>query len=233
MSDIDEYKNFLINNTTNIKHKKYFEIISDNFIDNIYTVDTQKIQNFINLLKENNIIDKVINVWNNTKLAEFEKLYFNKPFKHIFKHLKTQDITKQIAPLLYAIFENEISKSKIKNFKIEEVNGYDYIYEDVKIEAKITLSRGNSWTGNGTKKKPWHLLFKFKLDENGKIVNSFVLLVNISKCSCSWSKPKDTSTGGRINFSTLRFQQIDKEHLNIIKGNLTKNQNRKYINFDL
>ena len=105
---------------------------------------------------------------------------FDKPFKEIFKNEATQEKTKEISPWFYRILEHLMEN--YPNFLVDKQNKRDYIYVKTDIEAKITLSDSNSWTGNGTKKTPWHLLFKFKLDEDGKIIGCFAMFANIIDC---------------------------------------------------
>jgi hypothetical protein len=175
------------------------------------------INNFKNLLVENNIIESLKNEWNNKKLIEFQELAYGKEFKEIFKNDKTQEITKQISFWLYIILE-KLMCEKIPKLKIDKKEKRDYIYDTTPIEAKITFSENNSWTGNGTKKTPWHLLLKIKLDENGIIEGCFCMLANIVECGINWTEPKKSKKGGPVNFSTLTFSNECYDKIKIIYG---------------
>jgi hypothetical protein len=87
------------------------------------------------------------------------------------------------------------------------------VFENISIEGKITLSKDNSWTGNGYKKTNWHLLVKLELDDNGMIRYSFCALVPLDECDSNWTKPTLGS-----NFSSLKFENRDYQKINIING---------------
>ena len=110
----------------------------------------------------------------------------------------------------------------LDGFNTDKVNKRDYMYKNIPIEAKITLSDGDSWTGNGTKKTPWHLLFKFKINDDGIIEGCFCMFANICECITDWSEPKKSKKGLPVNFSGISFK--NKNHTNnklhVVSGDL-------------
>jgi len=181
------------------------------------------INNFKDLLVENNIIELFIDEWNNKKLPEFQKLAYGKDFKEIFKNEKTQEKTKQLSFWLYIILEYLICK-KIPKLQVDKREKRDYIYDTTPIEAKITLSSGNSWTGNGTKKTPWHLLIKINMGDDGVIKGCFCMLANIVECSINWTEPKKSKKGEPVNFSSLTFPNKCFNKLIIVNGSIFKSK---------
>ena len=114
---------------------------------------------------------------------------------------------------------------KIDNFVIDEGKGRDYRWDDIPLENKLTLSVGNSWTGNGYKKTDYHILSKFELDTSGRIISYFSCLVNLKECSSSWSKPH------KSNFSTLVFLNEDFDKIIQIYG--VPKKSKKYLQFSM
>jgi len=184
-----------------------------------YDKNIANINNFRDLLVENNIIKLVIDEWNNKKLHEFQKFAYNKGFKEIFKNEKTQEKTKQLSFWLYMILEY-IMCEKIPKLQVDKREKRDYIYDTTPIEAKITLSNGNSWTGNGTKKTPWHLLIKINMDNDGIIKGCFCMLANIVECNINWTEPKKSKKGDPIHFSSLTFPNKCCNKLIIVNGSI-------------
>jgi len=95
------------------------------------------------------------------------------------------------------------------------LNGSDLVYDNLLIEDKNSFSESDSWTGNGFAKTDMHLLKKFSVDQNGSITYAFVALVDLAKCSGSWSA-KTLST----NRSELKFKVADKKFIEVIHGEL-------------
>ncbi len=161
----------------------------------------------------------VVNEWNTKKIQQFETLV-EQPFSKYFLNRETQEKTKMVSPIIDIIFARVMSE-QVDCFVIDEGRGRDYQWNGIPLENKLTLSTGNSWTGNGYKKTDFHILSKFELDENGFIVSYFSCLVNLTNCLSDWSKPKNS------NFSTLKFLNEDFEKVTVIHGKMDKNQ--KYL----
>jgi hypothetical protein len=174
------------------------------------------------------VVPIMVNEWNTIKLPLFESLV-EQPFEKYFEGRQTQEKTKMVAPILDSIFAR-LMKSKLSTFVVAEGKGVDYKYESNPLESKITFGEGSSWTGNGYSKTPWHLLFRFEVDENGFIKNKCVILVDLNKCVSKWTAPGTTS-----NFSTLTFLREDEPHLIPIVGSMSsktpKGRMSKKINF--
>ena len=162
-----------------------------------------------NTIKE--ILPELVDSWNNEKLPLLETVW-EQSFSDYFSNRQTQEKTKMVAPVLDVIF-SRLVKEKLSRFVVDEGKGRDYDLNGTKIECKITLSVDNSWTGNGYPKTPWHIFFKFEMNEHGKILGFFSTLVDMSKCRSDWSV-----TGKTSNFSSLKFLVEDLEHLDIISG---------------
>jgi hypothetical protein len=159
-------------------------------------------------------IPKVIQEWNTVKLPLFESLV-EQSFKSYFEGRQTQEKTKMVAPILDSIFARHM-KLIIPEFVVSEGKGQDYLYGIIPFENKITFGIGDSWTGNGYSKTPWHLLMRFELTEDGKIIGQFVMMTDLSKCESKWTAPGKTS-----NFSTLKFKVADMGNLIGIIGRMS------------
>ena len=160
------------------------------------------------------IIPKVVHEWNTSKLPLFESLV-EQSFKSYFEGRQTQEKTKMVAPILDSIFSRHM-KAIIPEFIVSEGKGQDYLYGSIPLESKITFGSGDSWTGNGYSKTPWHLLMRFELTENGKIIDQFAMMTDLSQCESKWSDP-----GLKSNFSTLKFKVKDIPNLISIIGCLS------------
>ena len=168
-------------------------------------------------------IPLVIEEWNNKKINHFEIL-FEHSFEDYFCERETQEKTKIISPIIDTIFARIMSQ-QIDNFVIDEGKGRDYRWYNIPLENKLTLSTGNSWTGNGYEKTDYHILSKFELNKSGKIISYFSCLVNLKECSSFWSKPH------KSNFSTLKFLNDDFDKIIPIHGNIKKS--RKHLHFSM
>ena len=167
----------------------------------------ESIKKLQNIIKDNwETITEDFNKHINDKFQEF----FFMSYKEYFKNNKTQEITKIISPVFNAILCKNL---KPFGFTKCETDGSDYVFENISIEGKITLSKDNSWTGNGYKKTNWHLLVKLELGDNGMIRYSFCALVPLDECDSNWTKPKLSS-----NFSSLKFENRDYQKINVING---------------
>lgn len=159
-------------------------------------------------------IPSVVNEWNKIKLPLFESLV-EQSFEKYFSGRQTQEKTKMVAPILDSIFARHV-QNIIPEFVVAEGKGQDYVYGNIPIESKITFGEGDSWTGNGYSKTPWHLLMRFEVAPTGIIVKQFAMITNLNTCKSKWTVPGTTS-----NFSTLRFVVGDRDELIPIVGALT------------
>lgn len=159
------------------------------------------------------IMPTVVEEWNTVKLPLFESLV-EQTFEKFFEGRQTQEKTKMVAPILDSIFARQI-KNLLPEFVVAEGKSQDYKYFQTPFESKITFGEGDSWTGNGYKKTPWHLLMRFEVQSNGIITRKFVMIVDMDKCKSKWTAP-----GTNSNFSTLRFLTEDNQHLIPIVGSV-------------
>jgi hypothetical protein len=161
------------------------------------------------------VLPAVVKEWNAVKLPLFESLV-EQSFADYFKKRLTQEKTKMLAPILDNIFARHM-KAVVHNFVVSEGKGQDYSYGSIPMESKITFGIGDSWTGNGYNKTPWHLLMRFELTEHGKIINHFVMITDLSECSSQWTAP-----GKNSNFSTLKFKIDDLDKLITVIGQVSE-----------
>ena len=129
----------------------------------------------------------------------------------------TVEIAKNYARPLNNTFFRHINKH-LSTFLEHNTNGSDYIFDTILIEDKNSFSDSNSWVGNGFQKTPIHLLKKFIVDENGRIVKAFIAIVDLSKCKSAWSE-KNLNT----NRSTISFAKEDLEHIHVVIGSIKVN----------
>lgn len=171
---------------------------------------------FMNTLAESirRAVPKMAFEWNTIKLPLFESLV-EQSFEKYFEGRQTQEKTKMVAPILDSIFARLI-KAKIPEFDVSEGKGQDYLYGDIPLESKITFGEGDSWTGNGYSKTPWHLLMRFEVSPTGIITKQFAMMTKLDDCKSKWTAPGTTS-----NFSTLKFLVEDQTKLIPIIGSIT------------
>jgi hypothetical protein len=168
------------------------------------------------------------NNWN-TIIRDFNQhinntfeIYHLQSYREYFKDNKTQEITKEISPLF-----NTILCKNLKQFGFLkcEINGSDYIFNNVNIEGKLTLSSGNNWTGNGYKKTNLHLLMKLNLNENGNIDSSFCCIIPLDESISNWSLKTKSS-----NFVNLKLLKEDISNIILINGEFKPlKKNSKYL----
>lgn len=182
------------------------------------TIEQKKIQSLEKTLSK--ILPQIVRVWNEEKLPLCEQLW-ETSFESYFEGRKTEEKTKIVAPILDVVIARHIQKSHPK-FVVDEGTGRDYNFDGMPMECKISLSTSNSWTGNGYAKTPWHILFKFEMNEQGQIISFFCMIVDLAKCKSNW-----TVAGTKSNFSGLKFYNEDIDHLNVVSGTLKKKQ--KYV----
>ena len=167
----------------------------------------------INALQQ--VLPAVVKEWNEVKLQQFEQL-FGQTFEKFFEGRQTQEKTKLVAPILDSVIARYL-KEELPNFDVAEGKGQDYLYNNIPIESKITFGQGDSWTGNGYAKTPWHMLMRFEVLDNGTITRHFAMMVDMSTCKSQWTAPGTTS-----NFSTLKFVTEDYDNLIVATGSISR-----------
>jgi hypothetical protein len=168
------------------------------------------------------VLPEVIKEVNDVRIPALEKAW-GRDFKEEMKNENqvTVEIAKNYARPLNNALYRQVSKI-LPNYEEQTINGSDYVYEDILIEDKNSFSDSNSWVGNGFVKTPVHLLKKFKVDENGRIIEAFVALVDLSKCKSSWSD-RNINT----NRSVISFTLDDMQHIQVIYGSIERK--KKYL----
>jgi len=156
----------------------------------------------------------------NNHISENFELLFLKDFKSFFVNKQTQEKTKIVSPIFNAILCKHLKKF---GFLENEINGSDYLFENLDLEGKLTMTDNNTWTGNGYKKTNWHLLKKIVINNDGKIDKSACYLFPLDDSTSSWSVPKNS------NFSNLKINTEDLEKLFIVYGDVDLSKKRKYI----
>lgn len=160
------------------------------------------------------VVPVMVQEWNTVKLPQFEQLV-EQTFAAYFEGRQTQEKTKMVAPVLDSIFARHMHE-RLPEFVTAEGKGRDYLYGTVPLESKITFGEGDSWTGNGYTKTPWHLLMRFDVSATGRISRQFAMLVDLDQCRSKWSEPGTSS-----NFSTLKFLAEDHAKLVPVIGSVT------------
>jgi hypothetical protein len=173
------------------------------------------------------ILPEVVKEWNTVKLPLYESLV-EQSFEKYFEGRQTQEKTKMVAPILDSIFARKVN-AILPEFVVSEGKGQDYVYGSIPFESKITFGENYGWVGNGYSKTPWHLLMRFELTKDGKIVKQFAMIANLDECKSKWDKPGTTS-----NFSGLKFLVEDQDKITPIVGSITNKtpsglKNGKYI----
>jgi len=126
----------------------------------------------------------------------------------------TVEIAKNYArPVNNAFFQH--IHSNMPEFKEHTTDGSDYVLGDILIEDKNSFSSGNGWVGNGFNKTPVHMLKKFEVDANGRIVKAFIALVDLSKTQGAWSDRQINT-----NRSVIQFMNDDIENILLVVGDI-------------
>ena len=170
------------------------------------------------------IMPLLVREWNEIKLPLFEQLVEQK-FSDYFQGRQTQEKTKMVAPILDSIFARQV-RTLLPTFCVTERAAQDYMYDTTPMECKITFGAGNTWSGNGYNKTPWHILLRFGIQDDGQIDRAFAALVNLDQTVSQWQSASraDAKT---VNWYKLNFIVEDLDHIQPILGTLeTKN---KYI----
>lgn len=177
----------------------------------------KEIENLKNLL--NREWSSVVSEYNK-HISENFKIFYLKDFKSYFDGKQTQEKTKLVSPVFNSILCRHL---KPFGFIENEIDGSDYMFENLDLEGKLTMTDNNTWTGNGYKKTNWHLLKKIVIDENGIISKSACYLFPLDESTSNWSVPKNS------NFSNLKINHEDLDKLVIVYGDVDLSKKRKYI----
>jgi hypothetical protein len=157
------------------------------------------------------LLPNIIQDFNHVRLPALE-VALGRPFREEFTTETTDSVTKVLCrPLNNSMFRH--LHAELPEFSEIATKGFDWKFGDIPIEDKNSFSSADAWTGNGFDKTGWHLLKKFTVNEDGRITEAFVALVDITKCSGCWTGKTMTS-----NFSSLKFTCDDIPHLHIIHG---------------
>ena len=159
------------------------------------------------------ILPAIVRDFNEVRLPALE-IALGRPFREEFTTETTDSITKVLCRPVNNAFYRFIH-AEIPEFTELATKGSDWMFGDIPIEDKNSFSEADAWTGNGFDKTGWHLLKKFKIDRDGRIIGAFIAVVDITKCSGCWSDKTMTS-----NFSTLKFACDDLSQIHVIHGEL-------------
>ena len=162
--------------------------------------------------------------WNTVKLPLFETLV-EKPFAEYFAGKQTQEKTKMMSPILDVIFARHVNQI-IPEFVVDEGVGRDYRYRTTPMECKITFGSGNSWSGNGYPKTPWHILLRFDANEQGIITHVFAMITDLSTCTTRW-QPGSKAVNKTVNWYHLTFLSEDLSKLSFAVGSMQ--QKKKFL----
>lgn len=172
-------------------------------------------QSLINAIRTS--LPAIVNEFNTIRLPALEQAWgrsFEDEWANEDPKMRTAEIAKVLSRPINNILLRHIQYIH-PEFVEASSKKHDWKFGDIPIEDKNSFSDGDTWTGNGFGKTDWHLLKKFKLDKDGKIVSAFVALVDISHCKGSW-----TEKNVKSNFSSLKFLCSDKEFIHVIHGSV-------------
>lgn len=165
------------------------------------------------------VLAEVIKEMNEVRIPALEQAW-GRTFKEEMANEDqiTVEIAKNYARPLNNIFFRCIHQ-KLPKFREHTTNGSDYSCGKILIEDKNSFSDSNGWVGNGFQKTPIHLLKKFQVNENGRIIKAFIAIVDLSKCKSGWSA-KSLNT----NRSVIQFAKEDFDNIDVIVGSLKLNK---------
>ena len=126
----------------------------------------------------------------------------------------TVEIAKNYARPVNNTFFQHIH-SILPEFNEHTTNGSDYVLGNILIEDKNSFSSGNGWVGNGFNKTPVHMLKKFEVDGDGRIVKAFIAIVDLSKTQGAWSARQIKS-----NRSIIQFMNDDIDNILLVVGDI-------------
>ena len=168
------------------------------------------------------VLPDVITDFNTVRLPAIEAAW-GRSFKDemLNEDQVTVEIAKNYARPLNNSFFRHIQVA-LPKFNEHTTNGSDYEFNGTLIEDKNSFSEGNGWVGNGFAKTPMHILKKFRVDADGRIVAAFIAIVDLSKCKSVWSA-KTVNT----NRSVIQFTKEDASAITVVVGSLK--ENRKFL----
>ena len=207
------------NNLLNLKNKKkYMEKLE--VVEVKSFISKELVDSFISKVEET--IDKTLKLWGFKNLTE--------KVENTVVSQKTQEKTKLISN-----FYEKCFKDTCKEFGLEinEVssNGYDIKIDNDEYEIKLTLSQGDTWTGNcySNIKVKKLILIKLDFDDNNKATKVFFGILNSNHST--WT---GQSKSGKSGFSAFNISKNDISNLDIIYGNakLKNGENSKYLEIE-
>lgn len=193
------------NNLLNLKNKKkYMEklevvevksFISKELVDAFISKVEKTLDDTLKIWGFKNLTEKVANTVDSQKTVEKTKLvsnFYEKCFKDTCKE--------------FGLEINEVSS-----------NGYDIKIDNDEYEIKLTLSQGDTWTGNcySNIKVKKLILIKLDFDDNNKVTKVFFGILNSN--NSTWT---GQSKSGKSGFSTFNINKSDISNLDIIYGNV-------------
>ena len=161
------------------------------------------------------VLPEVIREINEERIPALESAW-GRTFKEELENENqvTVEIAKNYARPVNNTFYRHI-RSVLPEFEEHTTDGSDYVLDGVLIEDKNSFSPSNGFVGNGFAKTPVHMLKKFRVDENGRIREAFIAVVDLSKTQGAWSE-KSINT----NRSTIQFANDDIPQINVIFGSI-------------
>ena len=193
------------NNLLNLKNKKkYMEKLE--VVEVKSFISKELVDSFISKVEET--LDKTLKLWGFKNLTE--------KVENTVVSQKTQEKTKLISN-----FYEKCFKDTCKEFGLEinEVssNGYDIKIDNDEYEIKLTLSQGDTWTGNcySNIKVKKLILIKLDFDDNNKVTKVFFGILNSN--NSTWT---GQSKSGKSGFSAFNINKSDISNLDIIYGNV-------------
>lgn len=163
----------------------------------------------------------VIREFNEERLPALEQAW-GRSFREEMENenQKTVEISKTYVRPLNNTFYRHI-KAQLPEFQEETTDGYDYKLGKLEIEDKNSFAwAANGWVGNHVSSKvAWHLLKKFKTDDNGRITDVFIALVDLSKCANEW----EGQTAAKSNRAGLVLKTEDADNVRVLYGNIKLN----------
>jgi hypothetical protein len=195
----------VLNNLLNLKNKKkYMEklevvevksFISKELVDSFISKVEKTLDDTLKIWGFKNLTEKVANTVDSQKTVEKTKLvsnFYEKCFKDTCKE--------------FGLEINEVSS-----------NGYDIKIDNDEYEIKLTLSQGDTWTGNcySNIKVKKLILIKLDFDDNNKVTKVFFGILNSN--NSTWT---GQSKSGKSGFSAFNINKSDISNLDIIYGNV-------------
>jgi hypothetical protein len=165
-------------------------------------------------------LETTLQVWGYKNLDEF--------VENITARQQTVEKTKLLSHFYEKSFKT-ICKTFFQKIEESSSDGFDIIIDDKKYEMKMTLSSGDSWTGNSCSQVKVNdlILIKLNFNEHNKVDKIFFATLNAQ--NSSW-----VAGGKNAGFSTLNIHRDDMEGLDIIYGSVSfKRGASKYLKVNL